>query len=250
MVVDLRQPWKLPRLPWKEPRYLCTTSISEWRALLAKAKSGDSNAEWEVSDSYADGRKDKSGNVIVRRSTRKSAEWLKLAAEHGCAYAQNTLGVRLGNGDPPFEKNPREALMWLKKAFRGGDLSAASNIALTYRENDKLSNAVQWLRRAVASGYDDDAFVELGIHYYWGKGVRQNPAAAVRCFRRATKATYICDASKDDAHFYLGMAYLEGKGVKRSIVTAERFFRRANIDDDHLAAQRMLRDLRRRKPLR
>jgi TPR repeat protein len=107
-------------------------SVAEWNALLAKAKEGNPEAEWGVAGRFEDGCKDKKGNILVRRSARKFAEWIRRAAEHGCAPAQNTLGVLLG--DTAYTgRNPREALLWLEKAFRAGESLAASNIAITHR---------------------------------------------------------------------------------------------------------------------
>jgi TPR repeat protein len=190
-------------------------SAAEWDALLDKAKQGNPEAEWEVAGCFEEGCKDKKGNILVRRSARKFAEWLRRAAEHGCAPAQCTLGVLLGDTEY-VGKNPREALLWLERAFRAGEDIAANNLAITHRQKGNFKKAVQWFRKAVASR-DDDALTQLGVHYYWGKGVRTNPSAAVRCFRKATKGKNICEAGRDDAFFYLGIAYLEGKGVPASI---------------------------------
>ncbi|HLW82523.1 MAG TPA: tetratricopeptide repeat protein [Candidatus Acidoferrales bacterium] len=213
-------------------------SASEWQSLLARAKRGDPEAEWGVADRYGDGVHDNKGKVLVRRSARRAVQWLRRAAEHGCTSAQNNLGIQLGNGES-VKKNVREALLWLRKASRAGHSLAASNIAITYRENGKLEAAVRWFRKSVAAG-DEDDLVQLGIHYFWGKGVRKNPKAAVRCFRRATKGKNLCEASREDAFFFLGIAYLEGKGERTSIPKARRLFQRANIDNDHPAARTVL----------
>jgi TPR repeat protein len=134
--------------------------------------------------------------------------------------------------------------MWLERAFRAGESCAANNIAITHRQNGDFKKAVQWFRKSVASG-DDDALIQLGIHYYWGKGVRRNPTAAVRCFRKAAKGKNICELGRDNAFFYLGIAYLEGKGVKSSIPKARKLFQRANVDNDHPAAHSVLQKLTR-----
>jgi TPR repeat protein len=218
-------------------------SVAEWEALLAKAKEGNAEAEWGVAGRFEDGCKDKKGKILVRRSARKAAEWLRRAAEHGCAPAQCNLGVLLGDKEYA-DSNPREALVWLERAFRAGVSCAASNIAITLRQSGNFRKAVQWFRKSVASG-DDDARIQLGIHYYWGKGVRRNPVAAVRCFRKATKGKNICESGRDDAFFYLGIAYLEGKGVRASIPAARKLFQRANVDNDHPAARSILLELTR-----
>jgi len=217
MVIDPRFPWKLPRIDREFPPYPFRMSIAKWRTLVARAKHGDAQAEWEVAECYQDGCKDKAGKILVRRSARKAIEYLRRAAEHGCAPAQCTLGVLLGDMERAG-RNPREALVWLKRAFHAGVSCAASNIAITHRQAGNFRKAVHWFRTSVASG-DDDALIQLGIHYYWGKGVRKNSTAAVRYFRKATRGKNICEAGRDDAFFYLGIAYLEGKGVRASILT-------------------------------
>jgi TPR repeat protein len=241
-VIDSESPWKMTRRNFRWPLGGYKMSASEWQSLLARAKRGDPEAEWGVADRYGDGCMDKKGKLLVRRSARRAARWLRRAAEHGCASAQNSLGVQLGNGDG-VKKNVREALLWLRKASRAGHSCAASNIAITYRENGKLNAAVRWFRKSIATG-DDEDLVQLGIHYFWGKGVRKDPTAAVRCFRKATKGKNLCEASREDAFFFLGIAYFEGKGVRTSIPNARRLFQRANIDNDHPAAQTMLRAVR------
>jgi len=246
MVIDPTHPWKLPRLDCKFPPYPFVMSVASWKSLLTRAKQGDAQAEWEVAGRYDDGCKDKAGRILVGRSKRKAAEWYRRAAEHGCAEAQNALGVLLGSGIASV-RNRREALMWLRRAFRAGDNSAANNIAITLREGGDLRRAVHWFRKTVASG-DDGSLIQLGIHLYWGKGIRRNPVAAVRCFRKATKAKNICEADRDDAFFYLGIAYLEGNGVKASVTTARKLLQRANVDNDHPAAFRVLQEIEHLKP--
>ncbi len=219
-------------------------SAAEWKKLLAKAKGGDAEAEWGVGACYSDGCKDRRGRILVRISNRKAAEWHRRSAEHGCDSAQVTLGVILG-GNYGVEKNVSEALLWLKRAFRGGDdLLAPNNIAITYRENGNFRQAVRWFRKVDVSR-DDSVLVQLGIHFYWGKGVRTDHQAAVRCFRRVIREKNIWEWGLDDANFYLAIAYLEGKGVRKSLRMAQKHLERANRDNDHLAAQRLLKQLRR-----
>lgn len=237
-VVDPSSPWKLPRLGFGFPSHPYKMAAAEWKEMLGRAKQGDAEAQWGVADRYFDGCKDKTGRSLVNRSLAKGSEWLQRAAEGGLAEAQNTLGVRIGDGNG-FDKDSRKALIWLKRAFRGKDRCAAINIAITYRQSRNFRRAVFWFRRSVSLG-DDDARVQLGIHYYWGIGVRRNAAAAIRCFRQATRGRNLSEADRDDAFFYLGIAHLEGKGVKASVQIGRRLLKRANIDHDHLAAYRVL----------
>lgn len=240
-VIDEESPWKLTLRDLHWTRHPYKMSAKEWKSLLARANDGDEEAEWEVAGRYEEGCEDKMGNILVRRSPRKAAQSIRRAAEHGSAPAQNTLGVLLSNGDS-VRKDTEEALMWLRRAFRAGHSLAASNLAITYREIGQLRMAVKWFRKAANAG-DGDALVQLGIHHYWGKGVRKNPNAAIRCFRKAVKGGNICGYGRDDAFFLLGLAHFEGKGVKKSTQTAKKLFQRANVDDDHPAARVMLQRL-------
>lgn len=151
------------------------------------------------------------------------------------------MGVLLSNGDG-IRKNVNEAFLWLRKAFHAGNSCAAHNIAITYRQIGDLRRAVKWFGKAADAG-DDDALIQLGIHYYWGKGIRRNTKQAVRCFRMATQGKNISEAGRDDAFFLLGVAYSEGEGVRASIRHARKLLQRANVDNDHSAASKMLRQL-------
>jgi TPR repeat protein len=242
-VIDPASPWKLPSSYSGFPKYSWKLSPAEWKNLLEKAKTGDPEAEWTVANGYDEGRKDRRGRILVRISSRKAAEWYRRSAEHGFVIAQCTLGVILG-GNYGVKKDVQEALFWLKKAFRGGDSCAANNIAVTYRENGHLRQAVRWFRKAAAAG-DESVLIQLGIHSYWGKSARKDHATAARCFRKAIRSNNVSELDRDDANFYLAIPYLEGKGVGKSQRTAKKYLERANRDNDHLAAQRLLEQMER-----
>ena len=245
-VLDPTFPWKLPKLKWKFCTYPYKKSVGEWRRLLARAEDGDAEAQSDVAAMYDDGCMNRSGRILVRRSARKTVEWYRRAAELGHANAQNNLGVIL-SAPGATETSRVEAIAWLKKAARAGSSCAVNNLAITYREDGDLRRAVFWFRKCVVSG-DDGACVELGIHCYWGRGMRTDLAAAVRYFRKATKGKNLSEAERDDAFFYLGIAYLEGNGVKASLLKGRKLLERANIDNDHLAASRLLKGLRASPP--
>lgn len=237
-VVDCESPWKLTQRTFKWTPYPYRMSASEWRTLPDRAKRGNPEAEWGVADRYGDGCKNHRGQILVARSPRRAVQWFRRAAENGHSAAQNTLGVRLSNGDG-VRKDVPEALSWMKKAFRAGDSCAAQNIAITYRPIGNLTMAVQWFKKSSRMS-DGDALVQLGIHYYWGKGTRKNFKAAARCFRQATRAKNISGYGRDDAFFCLGLCYFEGRGVRKSLSTASRLFERANVENNHPAARKML----------
>jgi TPR repeat protein len=127
-VIDSEFPWRVTRRDSNWPSYAYKMSVSEWKTLLAQAKGGDPEAEWEVADRYADGCKDKEGKIMVRRSARRAAQWFRRAAEHGNSAAQNNLGILLSNGSG-VRKNVEQALFWLRKAFHTGNRK--QNVAST-----------------------------------------------------------------------------------------------------------------------
>lgn len=212
-IVDPEAPWKLTLRNWTFAGY--TASASDWRKVLLRAKSGDPEAEFDVGERWAEGCKDSRGRIIVKRSPKKAIQWLRRSAEHGNRSAQNNLANLLSsrNGN---SKNVAEAFRWYRKAVRtDGSIMVGNNIAITYRQIGNYTAAVRWFRRGVREG-DGDAALQLGIHYYWGKGVRKDSKAAVRCFRTAIRSKNISEGDRDDAFFLLGLAHYEGKGVKAS----------------------------------
>lgn len=246
-VVDPKQPWKLPQFKWEWPPYQYKKSPREWKKLLERAENGDSEAELEVSSVYSDGCKDRRGKIVGRRSARKEEEWLRRAAGHGNAYAQWALGNLLTSPQASVSSR-REGLLWSMRAYRSAEVGGtgkgtiAGNIAITHRQDGNLRAAVRWLRRSVEL-QDAERNIELGIHLYWGLGIRSDPAAAVLCFRKAARARWVSESGRDDANFYLAVTYLEGKGVRQSLPKAKALLQRANRDNDHLAARRLLRRL-------
>jgi len=243
-VLDPGCPWKLPRLKWGFPPYPYKKTPDEWRTLLTRAEQGEAEAECTVAAMYEDGCKTRAGRVLVRRSARKALEWYRRSAAHGDTSAQTNLGVILSSAKANKEDR-REALMWLRKAARAGVASAIINAAIMHREDGDLRRAVSSFRKATALG-DDSARIQLGIHYYWGRGIRANHSMAVRLIRRATLGKDLSEADRDDAFFYLGIAYLEGNGVRASLQMAAKLFHRANIDNDHPAARRLLNRIAKR----
>jgi len=228
-------------MEWGFPKYPYKKTPVEWRDLLARAEQGNADAEFDVGAHYDDGCKTNSGKILVRRSPRRALEWYRKAAAHGDESAQNNLGVILSSAKSSREDR-REALMWLKKAATTESQGAINNIAIIHREDGNLRQAVRWFTRLAGLG-DDSARIQLGIHHYWGRGIRADHAKAVRYWRKATKGKSLSEADRDDAFFYLGIAYLEGKGVRPSPRMARKCFQRANVDDDHPAARRILNEM-------
>ncbi len=211
---------------------------AELRALKKRAEKGDSEAQWEIGQYYSDGLLDKRGVRLVEKDLEIAVHWLRLSAEQGNDAAQNHLGVCLSNGEG-VEKNETEALYWLKKALKNGDLCAANNIACIYRDRGNHRRAFFWYKRSAEQG-NDDAHVNMGECYYEGKGVRKNCRAAVESYNKAIEGSGITPYSRERAMILLAVAYFEGKGVERSLEEAKDLIEEANIDNDHPGAGAIL----------
>jgi TPR repeat protein len=210
----------------------------QWNRLKAKAKAGDSEAQWEIGSWLEDGLADPKGRTLVRPDARAAARWYRQSASRGNAAGQIHLGVCLCAGRG-IRRDDTEALRWFKRALRQGDPCAPNNIASVYRDRGNNRLAMFWYQRAVACG-DADALVEVGRGCYAGVGVRSDAQHAVRCFYRAVASKNITQAGREDAMFHIGVAFHEGRGVKKSNTQAVRWLARANHDDDHGDARSLL----------
>lgn len=236
-ILDPKQPWKLkrPAGPFQQSPWRMKTK--EWHRLLAQAEQGDADSMVRVSDIYESGCQIPSGRTLVHRSSQKSLRWLRRAAEAKGYGAQNNLGVYLSRPKSTSAERS-EAHRWFLKAFRSGDHLAAENMALAYREEGKMRNAVAWFRKGDLR-IDGGLAIQLGLHRYFGIGTRMDPKSAVSLFRSAIKSKNISGWERDNGYFYLAIPYLEGKGVRISVSKAKKLLERANIDGDHQPAARL-----------
>lgn len=68
--------------------------------------------------------------------------------------------------------------------------------------------------KALAEQGDASAQSDLGMNYYYGRGVPEDDAQAVKWYRKAAQQ------GEANAQTYLGFMYAEGEGVQRDNVTA------------------------------
>jgi len=216
----------------------------QWDIRMARlqedAEAGNPEAQWELGAWLEDGLINRRGTVVIAPDPRAAAQWYRRSAALGNADAQNSLGVCLSDGKGT-KRDDAEALLWLKRALRRGSPCAANNIACVYRDRGNDRRALYWYDRAAESG-DGDALVEVGVRYYFGVGVRRNPAYAVACFRKAIRSSnaIISQAGRESAMFHLAMGYYEGNGVKQSNSHALKWLSKANNDDDFPAARAVI----------
>lgn len=90
----------------------------------------------------------------------------------------------------------------------------------------EYANAVEFLQKAVALGYDDAQF-KLGYMYEYGKGVKRNYTKALELYRKAANQGYW------KAYCNIGNMYEKGFGVKQNIIKAVEWYQKAaNAGDD------------------
>jgi uncharacterized protein len=149
-----------------------------------------------------------------RRPTK--FERLLPLARKGDPYAQNYIGYchSVGYGVP---KSVQLAARWFKKAVKGGDTTAAYNLAL-----QSSPRAEYKLYRIGAEVGDAKCQNNLGVMYSEGIGTKRN-------FRKAIEYWRLAAAQGDSkAEFNLGQAYINGEGVLANRKIAKTWLARAH----------------------
>jgi TPR repeat protein len=93
---------------------------SETKALIVQAESGDIDAQLRVGAAYDFGKG-------APRDTTEAMKWYRMAADHGNAEAQNSIGSMLQS-----DKRYAEALPWYEKASAQGHALATNSLAYLY----------------------------------------------------------------------------------------------------------------------
>jgi TPR repeat protein len=122
-------------------------------------------------------------------------------------------------------------LVTYRESIRQSVVSLAQAVSFTRPASayDRLHAAYQKgnfeaalrLGRPLADEGDARAQSILGLMYYRGRGVPQDPGEAARRFRQAA------DQGDATAQFYLGVMYSEGRGVPQSYAEAAEWYRLA-----------------------
>lgn len=94
-------------------------------------------------------------------SDEETWQWLLRAAKGGCVQAQRDAGASLVTGDWREGKVPQDleaAVGWYRRAAEAGHADAQYNLASMLAEGEgcerDLATARDWLRRAIAGGYE------------------------------------------------------------------------------------------------
>jgi TPR repeat protein len=213
----------------------------QWNNLLAKARRGNSDAQWEVGYYYEEGIMSDSGATIVEPKPERALHWHTLSAEKGNDSGQLALGCLLSTGDG-VKRDIKAAIYWTKQALNQGVSAAAHNLGTIYRDMKKPRLAFHWYNRAVEMG-DLDSLLQVGLCYLFGFGTNQDYEVAYNSFQQIIndESSYSCERTEEDALYWMGIMHLIGIGsVKKSIRKARRLLETANKDCDHEQANELL----------
>jgi uncharacterized protein len=122
---------------------------------------------------------------------RSAFRLTKAAAQLGSDAAMVNLG-NLYDAGTGTRRNRNMAMYWYKKAYRRGSETAANNIGIVYRNEQKFRRALAWLEKAVALG-NGDANIEIARLYL---GPLNDAKAAFRHLKQAAKAKPYAEVSE------------------------------------------------------
>jgi hypothetical protein len=133
------------------------------------------------------------------------------AAKAGDTGCQVNLGNFYADGTG-VKPNREKALYWYRRAYRRGEVCAASNIGVLFRNEGNLKRALAWFERA-AKLQDGDANLEIAKIYL----ARNDKRNAVRYLRETRKAESLTEASEEEAEKLLKQLGIKiGSRRKRS----------------------------------
>lgn len=177
-----------------------------------------------------------------RGELRKAFRLFLRGAEAGDAdFAAHVSSCYLsGSGT---RRDLHEALRWSKVASRGGRPEYQSNLAIDYAMLGKWRRARHWWERALEGG-DLEAATSLALCLLTGKGVCRDPHRAASLLRKVTRAgNEVTQGGREDAMALLGVLCARGIATPRSASRARQWFRRANADGDYPEVARALENL-------
>jgi TPR repeat protein len=123
---------------------------SEFQKLLAAAKAGNKQAQFDVGLCYDEGKG-------VRKDSYEAFKWFKEAALQGHAKAQNAVGICYENGEGVV-KNLSEAIRWYELAISNGSDKALLSLAGVYADKGGAYNekkAWELIEKAARLGNQD-----------------------------------------------------------------------------------------------
>ena len=172
------------------------------RFWLAKAETGDPQAQANVGLIYQRGR-------FARRDYAEAMRWFRKSADQGYAPGQFHVGQMYvwGWGVPV---DYAEGMRWYRKAADQGNALGEAGVGILYDRGfgvpQDFAEASRWFHKSADQGASI-AEVNLGLMYRGGRGVAQDYAQAAQWFQKAA------DHGDPQGQLYLGLLYLNGRGV-------------------------------------
>lgn len=196
-----------------------TVSGTHFQQLMAKAKTGDAKAQFELGEMYDFGEG-------IEHNPVEAIRWYREAANKGYAPAQTRIGIAYGIGEC-VPKDYMESARWYRMAADRGDAEAQFYLG-EYCEQGKglpqnFVEAVQWYRKSANLGYTF-AQVRLGRMCEEGKGVIQDYADAMKWYRQAA------DRNDSNGQIAVALMYQGGYGVAQDHFQALSWFRKASTN--------------------
>jgi len=168
--------------------------------LKTSAEGGNSNAAYKLGIAYMKG-------AGVPKDAAQAAEWFSKAADQGNADAEAMLGELACPQMSAKNCNTYQSYIWFYLAAVNGNQSAPM-------KRDALEIFSTPIQLAAAQG-------AIGAAYYFGKGVPQNYAEAVKWWRVAA------EEGNAQAQNDLGTAYQNGTGLVKDVAEAVKWYRKA-----------------------
>ena len=123
------------------------------------------------------------------------------AARAGDTSCQINLGNFYDEGKG-VRRDPAAAMYWYKRAYRRGEASAAHNIGVMYRNEEKHTRAVQWFRKSVRLGNSES---NLDIAKYF-LDVLHDRAKAIPYLKKVRRSKWVTEAGFEEAKLLLRRA--------------------------------------------
>jgi TPR repeat protein len=141
---------------------------------------------------------DKAYQFYEKGMPEEAFSWFLKGAEAGDTSCMIWVGVLYGDGVKEDTKNKKE-ISWYERAWNNGELSAANNLAIVYKNKKHYSEAEHWFKEAICAG-DGDANLELAkMLISLGREYKE-----VRSYLTATiESIYVTEGSIEEAQTLL-----------------------------------------------
>lgn len=145
--------------------------------------------------------------------------------EDGDPEYQFKYGVMFATGQGPggrgtFTKDLKQAVHWLSKSAKQGNLDAIAMLGRVYMDNGSPEKAVKLYRIAAERGHEA-ACENLAMAYGMGDGVPEDKNEAHKWFLKAA------EMGSAFAQYITGNNYFNGIGVEANSIEAMRWFDKA-----------------------